>query len=91
MRDMSADRRAERMAQRTPWQRLCDDHAILGLASGWPLHEPMPPRPLSPRQVARIVATLHDARYGPLLEDVPIRPHRGARSDRGGGRSGTAR
>lgn len=59
--------KAAYLESRTDWEALCDDFAFLGEVTGWP-NQPVEPPPLPAMEVARLVVTLRDPQYRPLLQ-----------------------
>ncbi len=54
------------------WFSLCDEHPVLKLACGFPLHEPIPPRRLNKEQFAALVGALMDPEQGAVLRVLLI-------------------
>jgi hypothetical protein len=54
----------------TQWEQLCGRYHVLLDPSGYSLHEPVPPAPLSAEGVAQLLSTLRAPRYRELFRDV---------------------
>lgn len=58
---------SERMKE---WFAICQDHPFLAFICGYPMSEPIPPRPLSSPELAALVGTLRDETHRRILLDL---------------------